>query len=124
MNSPQVGESLDEIARFHFRSFDVVPPRNRILVERVRHSVAPPPLHKSGNDLHIEDPSRQKRRCENVAKCFTGSEELRAALGIVNCQAEGRGNERGTDAAEVVAGGTTADFATEESYARAENDDS
>src|ERR1700687_4017351 len=107
MNFPEVAQSADEIARFHFRSFDIMPARDGILVQRFCHAVAPPSLHESGNDLDVENPARQKWCGEDLAYVLRRSEELGTALCVVNGQTEARRGEGGSDAAEGVPRGLT-----------------
>src|SRR6202011_3050844 len=102
MNFPEVAQGADEIARFHFRSFDIVPACDGVLVKRLRHAVTPPALHKSGNDLDVEDPSRQKWCREHFKGVRRRPEELGAALRVIDRKAEARGDEGRADAAEVV----------------------
>src|SRR5438128_11051856 len=91
-----------------------MPLRDRIFVERLRHAVASPALHESGNDLHVEDPARQKWRAEDIAKRVAGAEELGTALGSVDRESKGRGNECRAAAATAGPGRISADRAAEQ----------
>ena len=88
MNFPEVAQGADEIARFHFRSFDIMPARDGILVQRFCHAVASPPLHESGNDFDVEDPTRQKWCRENLANVLRRVGDEAAAEELVESRDE------------------------------------
>src|SRR5712691_5722128 len=121
MNFPKIAQSAYEIARFYFRAFHVVPLRYRVLVESVRHAVASPPLHESGDDLHVKDPARQKWCGEHVAQRISGSEELGTTLRVVDGQSETGRDQRRSDAPHIMPRRAPADVAAEKPDARAED---
>src|SRR5438477_1247448 len=122
MNLPEIAESANEVTRFHFRAFHIVPLRDGVFVQSACHAIASPELHESGNDLHVKNPARQKWCAEYFANGIADTEQLGTALRVVDRETEARGDECGADAANVVARRPTADFAAEEADARSEDD--
>src|SRR5438093_10504867 len=113
MNFPEVAQGADKIARFHFRAFDVVPHHDGVLDQRFRNAVASPALHESGNDLDVEDPTRQKRRRKDFTHIGSRSEEFSAALRVVHRETETGGDQSRADPAEIMTRRLPADVAAE-----------
>src|SRR6266849_11161516 len=87
-NLPQIAESAHEVVRFHLRAADVAPRQNRILIDRASGTIASPQRHVPRDDLHVEDPSREKRPREHLFQYVIRPEDLRTALRVVDGQSE------------------------------------
>src|SRR5947209_4490681 len=85
-----------------------------LVVGRLRRNFTSAQLHEARDDLDVEDPAREERCREDAAHGVVHAEEFRAALSVVNGEAERRRDERGADAADVVARRAAADVAAEE----------
>src|SRR5258706_66308 len=93
----------EKLVRLHLRSGDVVPALDRQLVDRAGRGVAAEALDVAGDDLDVENPSREARSPEDIAQRIVRAEEVRAALRVVDGQAEAGRDERCPDAADIVA---------------------
>src|SRR5205809_216514 len=74
-----------------------------------------------GNELDVEHPPGEKGLAKQLAQFGRPSEELRAALGIVDLEPEQVGHRRGEDAPQVVPCLAPANGPPEQLHARAED---
>ena len=102
--SENVNERSKEIFRANFRSFDIDPDLERVLVDRFFEpaGIISIKLQVAGNDLDIEDPFGQEGIGENAPEIFVYPKQLCSALRVVDRQPQHHGNHGCKCATQIV----------------------